>query len=118
MLRLTLTELNLDGTPSVALVGELNVNTAPDLRRRLMKHLDRNHPKLLLDLTELSFMDTSGLATLIEAHLKAEKNGGMLALFGLAARIAEVFAVTRVTELLHVVDSEQEALAALRETAE
>ncbi len=118
MLRLTLTERNLDGTPSVALVGELNVSTAPDLRRRLMKYLDGNRPKLLLDLVELSFMDTSGLATLIEAHLKAEKNGGKLALFGLAARIAEVFAVTRVTELLHVYDSEQEALAAVREMAE
>lgn len=93
MSQMALSERNLDGTPALALAGELNVNSAPDLRRLLMKYVNRSKPKLLLDLTGLSFMDTSGLATLIEAHLKAEKNGGMLAVFGLAARITEVFAV-------------------------
>jgi anti-sigma B factor antagonist len=117
MSQMALSERNLDGTPALALAGELNVNSAPDLRRLLMKYVNRSKPKLLLDLTGLSFMDTSGLATLIEAHLKAEKNGGMLAVFGLAARITEVFAVTRVTKLFHIFRSEEEALAVVRGTS-
>ena len=47
----------------------MNNNTAPDLRELLVKHVKAKQPRLMLDLSELSFMDTSGLATLIEAHL-------------------------------------------------
>jgi len=110
-------EANVDGFPVLALVGELNINTAPDLRDLLVKHVKAKQPRLILDLSGLSFMDTSGLATLIEAHLTSEKQAGMLVLFGLQAQILEVFEVTRVINLFSVFDTQEQALEALNAAA-
>ena len=110
-------EANVDGFPVLALVGELNINTAPDLRHLLVKHVKAKQPRLILDLSGLSFMDTSGLATLIEAHLTSEKQAGMLALFGLQAHILEVFEITRVINLFSVFDTQEQALEALKAAA-
>jgi anti-anti-sigma factor len=115
MPQMMLQELTVEGCPVVSVSGELTINTAPDLREILMKHLKRNERVILLDLSELEFMDTSGLATVIEAHLKAERQGGKLALFGLQPRITEVLAVTHVTALFHIFSSEDEAVKALKE---
>ena len=107
-------EANVEGFPVLAMSGELNINSAPDLRDLLVKHVKAKQPRLMLDLSELSFMDTSGLATLIEAHLKTEKQGGALVLFGLQPRILEVFEVTRVIDLFSVWETQEQALEALR----
>lgn len=114
MSQLDLTERTVGEAPAVGLVGELNINTAPAVRRLLMKYVKRSEPNLMLDLTRLHFMDTSGLATLIETHLKVEKYGGRLVLFGLNPQIMEVFSVTRVNQLFQIAETEQEALEALQ----
>jgi anti-anti-sigma factor len=114
MPQITLQELTVEGCPAVSVSGELNINTAPDLREILIKHLKKNEDVILLDLSELEFMDTSGLATLIEAHLKAERYGGKVGMFGLQPRITEVLAVTSVTKLFHIFSSAEEAIKALK----
>jgi len=113
MPQLDLSERTVEGHPAIAVSGQLTILTAPDLRRLLMKHVRRDEPALLLDLSGLSFMDTSGLATLIETQLKVEEHGGRLVLFGLQPLIAEVFDVTRVTKLFSIHESESDAVLAL-----
>jgi anti-sigma B factor antagonist len=115
MPELEVRETNVDGFPVLAVSGELNINTAPDLRDHLVRHVKARQPRVTLDLSGLSFMDTSGLATLIESHLKAEKQGGALVLFGLQPPILEVFEITRVIDLFTVKETQEQALAALRE---
>jgi anti-anti-sigma factor len=106
----------LEGHPAVALAGELTINTAPEVRDVLMKHVRRD-PALLVDLSGLEFMDTSGLATLIESHLKMEKSGGRLALFGLQPQIREIFETTHVHRLFHLFEERDEAVAFAHEQA-
>jgi len=110
-------ETTVEGWPAFALSGELNISTAPGVRDALMKHIRRRAPALLLDLSGLDFMDTSGLATLIEAHLKTERYGGKLLLYGLKARIAEVFEVTRVAALFSIFGTQEQAVRALKGSA-
>jgi anti-sigma B factor antagonist len=107
-------ETTVAGCPAFALSGELNIGSAPGVRDVFMKHIRKREPALLLDLSGLEFMDTSGLATLIEAHLKTERYGGKLILFGLKPRIAEVFEVTRVTALFSIFETQQDAVGALK----
>jgi anti-anti-sigma factor len=111
-------ETNVDGFPVLTMSGELNINTAPDLRELLVRHTKAKQPRMLLDLSDVSFMDTSGLATLIETHLKTEKQGGSLALFGLQPRILEVFEITRVIDLFTVCETREQALEALKGATE
>ncbi|MHC4591370.1 MAG: STAS domain-containing protein [Planctomycetota bacterium] len=114
MAEFDLTESTAEGHPSLALSGDLNIVAAPDLRDALLKHVKRKgEPRVLIDLSGLEFMDTSGLATLIEAHLTAERNGGKIVLFGLRPLVAELLEVTRVTELFSICETQQDAIAAL-----
>ena len=113
MSRLQINEDEVQGRAVISMAGELNILTAPDLRDVLVKHVKARQPLLALDLSGVSFMDTSGLATLIDAHLTTEKQAGKLVLYGLQPRIAEVFEVTRVKDLFSVFDTQQEALDAL-----
>lgn len=118
MSQIDVSERTINGCLLVTLSGELNITSAPELRVVLMKHVKGAEPVLALDMSGLEFMDTSGLATLIEAHLKVEEHGGRLALFGLQSQIAEVFEITRVTALFTICNSQQEALDALNEPGE
>ncbi len=117
MSEMDLRERTVEGVSIVGLTGELNIHTAPDLRQPLMKYVKKGEESLLLDLTGLRFMDTSGLATLIEAQLKVEKYGGRIVLFGLDAQIRQVFDIVRVSKLFGICATEQEALEAVRKSA-
>jgi len=107
-------ESTTSNVPTVAMSGRLDIDTAPELRRVLHKHIGDRPSGLLLDLSGLDFMDTSGLATLIEARQLLQQDGGRLALFGLAAQIAEVFSMAQVEGMFTIVATESEALEALR----
>jgi anti-sigma B factor antagonist len=112
------TEERTDEYALVRIAGELNINTAPDLRRSLNKHVRHELPALLLDLSELEFMDTSGLATIIESHLSVQRYGGQVVLFGMPGQIREVFQVTGVEKIFTILESEQAALQHIGQDAD
>ena len=65
---LTITATNSDGRAVVCLGGRVTVESSPDLRKQLLALLSqRSTPTLIIDLSELSYIDCSGIATLIEA---------------------------------------------------
>ncbi|MHC4479883.1 MAG: STAS domain-containing protein [Planctomycetota bacterium] len=118
MAEIQLSESTVAGCPVVALAGELNITTASQLRDVLMPYVKTKEPCLVVDLSGLKFMDTSGLATLIEAHLKTEQAGGGMALCGLREPVAEIFDITKVTRLFSICETEQEAVDLLRRPPE
>ena len=74
MKELILSERELGGAPLVALEGDLNFDTAPRLRDVLAKLVKKRPGHIVVDLGALSFMDTCGLATLIETRQKMDKH--------------------------------------------
>ena len=105
-------ERSVNGNTVIALSGRLDIDTAPELRVALLRH--GGAASLLLDMTGLEFMDTGGLATLIEAQLRSRRHGGRLVLFGMAPQIAEVLSMTQVTGMFTIARDEGEAVAAER----
>jgi anti-sigma B factor antagonist len=70
-----------EGCAIVKLCGELDVASAPDLREQLLVILDREAPKkLILDLSKLEFMDSSGTAVLVNTDRRARLMGCTLSL--------------------------------------
>src|SRR5689334_8498944 len=60
----------------LSLRGELDMSSAPILTREL-EAVEARHPReILLDLTELSFMDVTGLRTILDAARRARRDGG------------------------------------------
>jgi anti-anti-sigma factor len=85
-----------DGSVTVRAVGDLDLLTAPELRGALDRLAAEKRPALL-DLTEVSFMDSSGLATLIHATREAQRDGWSFAVTGeLSAPVALLFELTEV----------------------
>jgi anti-anti-sigma factor len=64
----------------VTLVGELDPHTSPLLEREIDEGLSGGAQRLVLDLAELRFIDSSGLRVIIKAYKELEKRGGELIL--------------------------------------
>jgi anti-sigma B factor antagonist len=77
----------------LTLSGELDVATAPDLEQVLEEILAQSPRRLLLDLDELTFVDSAGVSVLIRAKKAAEANGCRVVLRRPTAQLHRVFAV-------------------------
>jgi anti-sigma B factor antagonist len=79
----------------VRLHGQLNIDSSPVLRDRLLAVLQGQPPKtIIVDLMELSFIEASGVATLLEALKIARNRHVTLCLKGLQGRVVRLFQVT------------------------
>ncbi|MFI7617131.1 anti-sigma factor antagonist [Nonomuraea terrae] len=78
----------------VAVEGELDLFTAPFLRDEVRDAIKQDGAKLVLDLQQLSFMDSSGLSVLIEAWRLATGEGGGVSLAAPQAPVARILRTT------------------------
>lgn len=87
----------------VTLRGDADVYSAADLRRRLNEVIDAGEVALVVDLSHLAFLDTSGLGVLVGATQRARRNGGSLALvLGGNDSVRMVFEITGLDKVLDV----------------
>ncbi len=82
-------------TAIMRLKGRLIIDSSPDLRDRLLALLRRQPPKnIIVDLTEISYMDGAGIATLLEGLKVARNRQVTFCLKGLQGRMVRLFEVT------------------------
>ena len=79
------------------------------LKERVNSLFSQGRLRLLLNLKEITYMDTTGLATMISLRMAAERVGGAIKLLHLPARIHDLLVITRLTTLFDVFESEDEA---------
>jgi anti-sigma B factor antagonist len=92
---LEITAAQGDEGTTVRLYGRLNIESSPRLRDRLLALLqDQSAKTLVIDLTSVSYIDSSGVATLIEALKIARQRRIGLLLTGLEGRLLHLFEVT------------------------
>jgi anti-sigma B factor antagonist len=91
------------GAVHVKMAGELDISTAARLEDDL-RRVEAERPELLvLDLTALTFMDSTGLRLLITADSRARAEGRRLALIQGSEMVQRVLRLTRLDERLHIV---------------
>ena len=79
---------------TVCLRGHLNLDSSPALRDRLLAMLRRQSPQtVIVDFTDVSYVDSSGIATLIEGLKIARQTQKTLCLHGLQGRLLHLFQV-------------------------
>jgi anti-sigma B factor antagonist len=91
---------------SVSLQGRITINNADEMRRTLSGALRPELPKLTVDLSGVTYMDTSGLATLMETMRIARQQGTRLVLSGIQNQPRYLL---QVTDLDHVFEIEEAA---------
>jgi anti-sigma B factor antagonist len=97
------------GQVVVAVAGEIDVSTAPELERALA---DAGAEKrVVLDLSECQFIDSSGLRTLLGARSAAESAGGSLVLVVSDPGLLRVFEVVGLGDILEIHDTLAGALS-------
>jgi len=92
--------------------GDIDLHNSPQVRTALLKSLDDNKPKkLVLNLGEVPYMDSSAIAVLVEALQKMRKTGGKVFLTNLQPHVKVLLEIARLDSIFGVVASEDEALA-------
>jgi anti-sigma B factor antagonist len=89
--------------------GEVDLGTSPNLRKTLFDLLGKK-PKLALNLRGLRYIDSSGIATLIEVLKSAQRLQMEFVLFGLSPAVQEAFRLTHVNRVFRIVETEEQAL--------
>ena len=95
----------------VEVAGEIDVATADTLRERLGTLIDRQHVDLVVDLREVSFMDSTGLGLLVGTLKRVRTAGGRLQLVIDSERLLIVFRITALEQVFTIRPSLDDALA-------
>jgi len=89
---------------SASLVGEIDFSVTPKVRNALMGVIEAGTPEVALDLSGLDYIDSSGLALLIEARkilLEAKRS---LRIVGISSQVRKIFNLTQLGELFGLPD--------------
>ena len=93
----------------VEVEGDVDMGTSPAFRRTLFDALP-HAATVALNLHAIRYIDSSGIATLIEALKASQRLNKEFVLFGLSPAVAEVFRLTHVSRIFKIFQTEQEAL--------
>lgn len=101
-----------DGVSVCRVEGEIDINTAPQFKKafdRLMKDKDG---KIIINMEKVGYIDSSGLATLVELLKNFRKAGSRLKLVSLSPKVRSLFEITKLEKLFDIADREDEAIKA------
>ena len=93
----------------VVVVGEMDIDTAPELRSRLLAAV-RAHDVVVLDLSGVTFIDSQGLSVLLRVNAEAKAAGTVLRLERASARVRQLLELTSLTSLFSLEPESQNAL--------
>jgi anti-anti-sigma factor len=93
-----------DGLVRVALVGELDLSTVAKVQEELRRVEAASPATLVVDLSKLTFLDSTGLRCIVTADERARAEGRRIVIVRGPDAVQRVFAITRLEERLEMVD--------------
>ena len=102
-----------NGALVVALEGDVDLKTSPDARKILLDAVTRNLP-MVVDLSGVLYIDSSGVASLIEAFQKARKSGHKFVLAAVSESALRVLNLARMDKVFAICPSVADGLAKVR----
>lgn len=106
-----------DVTAVVDVSGEVHVSTATEFGRRLNEAIVRGHRFLALDLTDVTFIDSTGLSVLLNALRRVTRAGGKMAIVCTNPTVLRLFEITRLDSTFMIFADLSEALRAVQPAA-
>jgi anti-sigma B factor antagonist len=100
--------------PIVAVSGEVDVYSAPSLKDNITELLQSGTSTLIVDLSGVAFLDSTGLGALVEARAATSEAGGSLPLVCSQERILKLFTITGLDGVFTIHPTVGDAVAALR----
>ncbi len=93
------------------IAGDIDLASSPELRTLLLREFRENlSPRVICNLSNVNYIDSSGIASLIEGLKAARDLGSRLVLFGLSPIAREVLQLSRLLKVFEIYESEDQAL--------
>jgi anti-anti-sigma factor len=105
------------GTVVIAVDGEADMSTAVKFNESFFSAARSGIRRVVADLTNVSFIDTTMLNALVVGHRRMTRDQGCFAVVCSGARVSRVLEITGLGQILDVFDSREDALAHVRESA-
>jgi anti-sigma B factor antagonist len=98
-------------TVILTLTGEIDMHCSVHVRGELLEIIQEKPAMVIIDMNEVEFMDSSGLAVLVEALQLTRRDNRALKLVGLRPRVRSIFEISRLDNIFQIYNSQAEALA-------
>jgi anti-sigma B factor antagonist len=90
--------------------GEIDLYNAPEIKDIINKLIDEKKYNVVINLEEVSYIDSSGIGALISSLSNLKKYQGGLKIINVFASVRKVFELTKLTSFFEIFDSEDEAI--------
>jgi anti-sigma B factor antagonist len=114
----SLTEDALDADRHVVAVrGEIDLFTAPELKQKLTDAIEGGKTRIVVDLSDTTFLDSTALGVLIGAVKRLRSREGALVIVNTDQNIAKTFEITGLDQIFTILSTREDAIAALDDAA-
>ncbi len=90
--------------------GEIDIDTVPQLKKAFKDMVNKKFRKVLLNFDDVEYVDSLGIATLIELSKSLRDIEGVVFLSDLSPKIRTIFGITKVERIFRIFETEEEAL--------
>jgi anti-sigma B factor antagonist len=101
---LSIASRSFQGWTVIDVAGELDLNTAPALREQIEHAVDAGATRVAIGMTEVTFMDSTGLGMLVSSLKRLQERDGQLALVGIDGSPRKVLSITGLDDMMPVYD--------------
>ena len=112
---MSISSRTVDGVTILDLAGRITMGEASvELRNKIRDLVKAGEKRILLNLGEVSYMDSSGIGELVSAYASVSNQGGQLKLLNLTRKLHELLAITKLLTVFDTYEDEQQALQSYR----
>lgn len=86
----------------LAMEGEIDLHESPHVKELILPFIEQKLPRILIDMTAVSYIDSSGLALFIEAMQRIQAYGGKFGLYGLRPAVRSIFEIARLDQIFQI----------------
>ena len=105
-----------DDYMALSLTGRLDLNSSAKLKEEIKKFLNEGDLRIMLDLNQVDFINSSGLGTLVSILKDVRMLKGRMVLCNLANYVQEIFEITQLSHIFDIYPTEQDAAASFSRT--
>jgi anti-sigma B factor antagonist len=106
------TEAKRSGTFVLKLTGHVDYGVSPEVRKAVGKLCEEDTRRIIVDFTMVDFIDSSGIATLLERQHQSRKRGVRFTLVGISPRVKAAFDLANLKNVFEMVSGVEETLLA------
>ena len=99
-----------DSGTIVRLQGDIDLHRSPSLHEALVDICGEKPARLILDMSEVNYIDSSGVGSLVEIYRRLKRSDGALILVAPGSRVMSVLEITRLDKFFAIVNTQEEAM--------